>query len=319
MQGVEKIVKKDKITEIRLYTPEHKNSFFMQMVCFLFYALQSFYYSYKFSNKYDVVFSTSSRLGTGLLGSIISKVFNKKFTLDIRDVFSDSLKSLTAFNTFFGKIFVKLIKKIESIICMKSSWLNFVSPGFLKYPHINPTNKKINLFTNGIDSIFLENPAHHLRTINSPIVITYAGNIGYGQGLEKTVIPIAEYFKNDILFKLVGDGSSVDFIKASIIENSIDNIKIFKPIKRDRLLDLYNGSDILFLQLNKVKAFEHVLPSKIFDYGSFNKPILAGVSGTAKKFLKENLDGVYIFPPDNYSIAIKKIKQIRNDEKKRNR
>ena len=68
--------------------------------------------------------------------------------------------------------------------------------------------------------------------------------------------------------------------------------------------------------MNKVKAFENVLPSKIFDYGSFNKPILAGVSGTAKKFLKENLDGVYIFPPDNYSIAIKKIKQIRNDEKK---
>ena len=38
----------------------------------------------------------------------------------------------------------------------------------------------------------------------------------------------------------------------------------------------------LFLQLNNIKAFENVLPSKIFDYGSYNKPILAGVSGIAK-------------------------------------
>ena len=37
--------------------------------------------------------------------------------------------------------------------------------------------------------------------------ITYAGNIGYGQGLEKTVINKSQYFKDKIFFQLIGDGS----------------------------------------------------------------------------------------------------------------
>ena len=81
------------------------------------------------------------------------------------------------------------------------------------------------------------------------------------------------------------------------------------------MLSIYNESDILFLQLNKIRAFEHVLPSKIFDYGSFHKPILAGVSGTAASFLRKNINGVYIFPPNNYKEAIQQIKNIKIDEK----
>ena len=113
MNGVEKLIKKNKVTEIRLYTPEHKNSFFLQIVCFAFFAFQSFYYSLKYLRSFDVVFATSSRVGTGFLGYVVSKVLNKKYALDMRDVFSDSLKSLNILKNFFGKSFVSLIKEIE--------------------------------------------------------------------------------------------------------------------------------------------------------------------------------------------------------------
>ena len=192
--------------------------------------------------------------------------------------------------------------------------MNFVSPGFLNYSHLNPVSKPISLFSNGIDDIFLKNKIKKTNSYNHPMVITYAGNIGYGQGLEKTVIPIAEHFKKDIVFNLVGDGSSIKIINKLIKHKSIKNIQIFKPVKRNKLLDIYNRSDVLFLQLNNVKAFEHVLPSKIFDYGSFHKPILAGVSGTAKSFLQKNFKSIYIYPPDNFIKAIENIKKIKADE-----
>ena len=57
------------------------------------------------------------------------------------------------------------------------------------------------------------------------------------------------------------------------------------------------------------------MPSKIFDYGSFHKPILAGVSGTAKNFLQKNFKCIYIYPPDNFVQAIQNIKKINDDEK----
>ena len=54
-----------------------------------------------------------------------------------------------------------------------------------------------------------------------------------------------------------------------------------------------------------------MLPSKIFEYSVFNKPILAGCSGYSVKFLKEELQGSYIFEPENIEMAVKKFKKIK--------
>ena len=63
------------------------------------------------------------------------------------------------------------------------------------------------------------------------------------------------------------------------------------------LLEHYRKADILFLHLNNFRAFEKVLPSKIFEYAATGKPILAGVSGYASKFLREQIVGVQVFNP----------------------
>jgi len=39
------------------------------------------------------------------------------------------------------------------------------------------------------------------------------------------------------------------------------------------------------------------LPSKIFEYGATNKPIIAGVSGFSAQFIKENLNNYILFTP----------------------
>ena len=48
--------------------------------------------------------------------------------------------------------------------------------------------------------------------------------------------------------------------------------------------------------MNSLKA---VIPSKLFEYASTGKPILAGVSGFAKNFISENIEGCETFDPCN--------------------
>lgn len=313
MKNVNKKEVKDDITILRLYTPEHKNKFILQFSCYCFFFIQVLYYGIKYSKNYDVVFSTSSRLGTGFLGYVLAKIFKKKYALDIRDIFSDSLRSLKFSRSILGSLVISFFEKIESMICWNADWLNFVSPGFLTYDHIKRDKKDINFFTNGIDQIFIKSMTNKTTPFKDPLIITYAGNIGYGQGLEKTIIYIARHFKDKIFFQLVGDGSSVTLIKDKIRRSKVQNIKIIKPVKRNLLLKIYNESDVLFLQLNNIKAFENVLPSKIFDYGSYNKPILAGVGGIAKDFIQNNLDCAYIYEPGNYKQGIQRVNEILNN------
>ncbi len=313
ISGVKKNQKIGKLLVKRFYTPEHKNKFFMQIVCYIFFAVQAFSYVGKNYKSFDLVLSTSSRLGSGFLGYIIAFVFKKQLALDIRDVFSDNLSSISFADNSFGKLLIKIIKKIESVIIKKSNWVNFVSPGFFEYDHINPKHKKINMFTNGIDSVFIKNRSNYNNTNfkrGDILNIVYAGNIGYGQGLEKTVVKIASYFGPKISFTLIGDGSSIFMIEEQIYKKNLSNVKIIKPVKREELIKIYNYSDVLFLQLNDVEAFEKVLPSKIFEYGSFNKPLLAGVAGVAKDFIENNLKASFIFPPADYEKAIGEVNKI---------
>ena len=58
-----------------------------------------------------------------------------------------------------------------------------------------------------------------------------------------------------------------------------------------------------------------VIPSKIFEYATFEKPVLAGVSGTSEKFIKENLDGFYLFNPNDVNKAKLLMKEIINNYK----
>ena len=46
-----------------------------------------------------------------------------------------------------------------------------------------------------------------------------------------------------------------------------------------------------------------VIPSKIFEYAATSKPILAGVSGSIKKFIKKEINNSFIFDPFDYISA----------------
>ena len=98
-------------------------------------------------------------------------------------------------------------------------------------------------------------------------------------------------------FRLIGDGSAIGLLTDNYLFKCQNNVKIIKPVLRTKLINEYQKADILFLHLNDYEAFQKVLPSKIFEYAATGKPILAGVSGYAAKFLYDQVKGVEVFDP----------------------
>ena len=124
--------------------------------------------------------------------------------------------------------------------------------------------------------------------------MTYTGNIGEGQGLEKIVPQIAQRYPN-IDFYIIGDGGQKKVLLTSTAK--CHNVRLLNPVNRRELIDHYEKSDILFFQLNDYDAFKRVLPSKIFEYAATLKPIIAGVDGFARRFLEEHLPDAMIYKP----------------------
>jgi hypothetical protein len=289
----------------RIDLGSHKSGFLDQSKLFLKFAWQVMKLVRK-KEKYDIVYATSSRLMTAFLGSLIANRQQAKLYLDIRDIFTDTLESVFAKSKL--RYVIPIFKKIEKYTINSANHINLVSQGFANYfKNINPIIS-YSFYTNGIDEVFLDYDFVQARK-NQKKIITYAGNIGEGQGLEKIVPDMAKKLGNDYEVHIVGDGGR----KKALIEKleGIGNIKLFEPVNRTKLLEIYKNSDILFLHLNDYDAFKKVLPSKLFEYATTNKFIIAGVGGYAKEFIEENISDAIVFEPCNADEFYEKFKKVK--------
>lgn len=289
-----------RITRIAL--PMHKSGMLDQSRAYLRFARAAL--TIVKNERYDLVFTTSSRLMTAVLGAWIARQKKCPLYMDIRDIFVDTIKDLLPLRLTFALI--PLFAFLERWSVNRAIKLNLVSGGFRDYFQKRYPAKRLSFFTNGIDEEFIEaapKEASVLKT-SRPLVALYAGNLGEGQGLHDILPKLAKHCEGRIHFKVIGDGGRKNKLLENIAAENVSNIEIHSPITRKDLMKEYREADILFLHLGNYEAFCKVLPSKIFEYGALGKPIWAGVPGFAAEFLRTELENVAIFPPCDVHSAI---------------
>ena len=260
--------------------------------------------------KYDIVLASSSRLFTAFLGRLIAKKNNAYLYLDIRDIFVDTLSDIFSKKRIIQIPAVALLKLVESYTFANANHINLVSGGFKAY-FSKYTRPSFSFYTNGIDEEFLNINTTKSKERSDVYTITYAGNIGSGQGLEKVIPQAAKLLGNNYHFRIIGDGGTKNLLIQNIASMNLTNVEIINPVSRAELIDYYLNSDFLFLHLNDLDAFKKVLPSKIFEYGAFNKPIIAGVSGFASEFIRDNLQNYILFEPTDVNDMVNQIKAFK--------
>lgn len=259
------------------------------------------------NRDYDLVIATSGRLMTCFLGKYVASKKKVPLYLDIRDIFTDTIKDV--FPKILTIIFLPIFLLIERISLRQAKNINLVSFGFEKYFVDRYPELTKSYFTNGIDDEFLQNidllsANKFVELKNTPLRIVYAGNMGLSQGLENIIPKLAKRLENIAEFKLIGDGARCKNLLDALNSLNCTNVHLVPPVSRNEIVKEYADADVLFLHLNDVDAFKKVLPSKIFEYGATGKPILAGVSGYASEFIRKEINNCTVFHPCDVEGAI---------------
>ncbi len=286
----------------RILLPPHKSGMIDQVLSFLKYYNEVL--TLNKGKKVDFVFASSSRLFTAFLGYRIAKKSQTPLYLDIRDIFVDTMNDV--FKSKFLKILIlPVLKLIESKTFNYAKHINLISGGFKEY--FNIYNKSsFTFYSNGIDDEFI----HEKNIISNQLndsrqkTIVYAGNIGEGQGLDKIIPQAAKLLGNKFQFLIIGDGGTKNLLQLAIQKMELKNVILKNPIPRKELQVEHNNADYLFLHLNDYPAFRKVLPSKIFELSTFNKPILAGVSGFSAQFIKDEIRNSFVFNPCDFESLV---------------
>ena len=262
---------------------------------------------------YDLVFATSSRLMTAVLGAWIARRKKARLYLDIRDIFVDTIKDV-ALKTV-ARLTKPFFSLLERFAIRQANAVNLVSAGFAEYFRARYPAQRFSYFTNGIDEEFLqaapfverETPA---AAADRCLTVLYGGNLGEGQGLHAIVPALAERMGSRVRFQIIGDGGRRDALVQALAATGVTNVELRPPVNRAELLELYRAADVLFLHLNDYDAFKKVLPSKIFEYAALGKPVWAGVSGYAAEFIRSEISNAAVFHPCDVAGALRAFEQL---------
>jgi glycosyltransferase involved in cell wall biosynthesis len=275
----------------RIPLPTHKSGLLDQTRAFMSYARGVLGTTNK--QSYDLVFASSSRLMTAILGAIVARRKHIPLYLDIRDIFTENISDL--FSGSPVKLVCPILEYAEKFAVRSADRINLVSPAFVGHFQNIDASKNYRVFTNGVDFMPEVTSSDESSRLQENKEILYAGNIGQGQGLEKIIPGIARRLDSTWKITIIGDGGGRSKLERAV--SGFDNVILEYPVPRTELIDRYRSATALFLHLNDYPALEKVLPSKIFEYAASGKPLIAGVRGQSAAFLREYVNNIAVFPP----------------------
>jgi len=277
----------------------YKESLFKKLLKYFSFMILGSVVSLKIGKRYDYVFGFDIGALTGMLPAVLlKKVYNKKVTLWVQDIWPDSVyaygfkKSKTL--EYFLNGFVKFIYRHTDSFAITGQ-------GFEEriLPYIED-KQEIRYIPNWADDLNKELKPFSFSD-DKKMHFTFAGNIGKMQNLDNVIMvfgQLSKVYLDRVQLNIIGDGTELDNLQKKVEKNQFKNIIFWGRQPRDEMYQYFQASDFLIVSLLDEPIFSLTVPAKVQTYIASNKPILAVLKGDTVEMLKENKLG-YSANPNN--------------------
>ncbi len=229
--------------------------------------------------KMDLVYVMSSPpLLNGITANILRVVRGVPYIYNVQDLYPGIAVEM---GTISNQKLISISEKIEKFINLNSLSVFTLSDQMKEsIAHNGIQENKISVIPNWSDGeIIFPKKSSELRNqlgLESKFLITYSGNIGLSQGLEKIIL-IAEQIKEinrEIHFLIIGNGANLPFIRKLAEEKQLNNITFLPFQPKEELCDSLNCADLHIVPMAENMA-KYLMPSKIYGIMAAGKPFLA--------------------------------------------
>lgn len=281
---------------------------------YLSFMISSSIKAIQLKDEFEMVFVYQlSPVFMAMAGITYKKKHNVPLYLYCLDLWPESLK-VNIKNK--KNIIFKSVKSFSKYIYNKCDLIGVTSKPFIQYlnqEHKIDLSKLRYLPQHGYDAFsnLNENSNTH-----SGINVSYFGNIGKVQDFD-IIITNMDRVNPNVTFHIIGDGSELESLKQKLSTNPLNQRIILHGYKqKEELIDLYKMTDICLLTLKSDSSIGDTLPSKMIEYLSVNKPILAIARGSVQELIDEVKCGYCVNFGDDQDF-IDKINTLATDTKLR--
>lgn len=228
--------------------------------------------------KPDIIIVPSPPITMGLCAWLLGLFHRAKYIYDVQEIYPDCAISLGAIR---NETLIRLLYKLESFVYSKAALVTVIAPKMahqLAAKGVSPS--KIKMIPNFVNieemrPLPKDNAFSRQYGIQNKFVVSYAGNMGPAQDLEK-LIDCAQLIQNraNIHFVIAGEGMWRDKLIEYAGKKNLCNLQILPYQPYSLVPKIYASSDLCLVpQLPSITAA--AIPSKVYRIMACARPVLA--------------------------------------------
>ena len=129
--------------------------------------------------------------------------------------------------------------------------------------------------------------------------------MGMAHGLE-TILAAAAQLRDtnpEIAFLFLGEGADKERIIELARQRRLNNVRFIDQQPREKIPAYICASDACMVLLKKTDLFKTVIPTKMLEFMSCERPVILGVDGQARSILEEAGGGIVIEPENSNALV----------------
>lgn len=277
------------------------DSFMKRVMTFVKFALRSV--GLAMTEKYDVLFATTTPLTAGFPGIFARWLRNKPFVFEVRDLWPELPRAMGVIR---NPLVLWAMSMLEWASYRSAHRLIGLSPGIVQgIAHRGVPLDRITTVPNGCDLDIFGGEVEPWRPQSiapTDLMAVFAGTHGMANGLD-AVLDAAAILKHrgrqDIKLLLIGQGKLKQALQARAQREGLSNVVFHDPVNKKSLAGLMAATDVGLQVLTNIPAFYYgTSPNKFFDYIAAGLPVLNNYPGWLAELIEEHQCG-FAVPPNN--------------------
>ncbi|MDI6847452.1 MAG: glycosyltransferase family 4 protein [Candidatus Bathyarchaeia archaeon] len=296
----------------RVWIPALPHSSPFNRVILHFCFVVSSLFALPFIGKVDVVWGANPNLFSFFPSFVYGVVKRAPVVRNVDDLWPEVFYEL-------GYVKSKFARKMLDFL----AWLSYVVPaaitpishGYKRWIVVKygVSPEKVHVVEVGVDRV---EPLNLNYAKRGRFVVMYSGVLGLGYDFD-VVLQAARILREnrDVVFVLRGVGELAPWLRGRIGELGLDNVILdtsFLP--KEKLSALLGSADVFVLPMASMSFVDEGLPTKVFEYQAYGKPIIVVSEGEPARYIKVTKSGLIVKPNDAHGFA-EAVMRLYKDEK----
>jgi len=263
----------------------------------------------------DVIIATSPQFFSALSARSLGAVRRKPWIMEVRDIWPESIKQVGGMKDSVVMRYleweeVRCYRKAVGIVTVTDSFVEVIRKKGIDAGKFAVVKNGANL------ELFRPRPKNEPLVaslgLQGKFVVGYIGTHGMAHKLDFIVQCAGKVVDSRVHFLFIGDGAEKKSVVALATSLGVTNVTFMDSVAKDAIAEYLSITDVALVPLRRSDLFTTVIPSKIFENASMQKPILLGVDGEARALVESYGAGLF-FEPEDEADFLQKLEVLATD------